>query len=74
MELDIKRGRITDSVAKRRQSGGNLGGRPQKVTDRQIMNAVRLIDGGEAAAPVLRELGLARSTLYRIARALQPLT
>lgn len=73
MELEIKRERITDSVSKRRKAGGNLGGRPQKVTDRQIMNAVRLIDGGEAAAPVLRELGLSRSTFYRRARALQPL-
>jgi DNA invertase Pin-like site-specific DNA recombinase len=73
MELDIKRERITDSVSNRRKAGGNLGGRPQKVTDRQIMNAVRLIDGGEAAAPVLRELGLSRSTFYRRARALQPL-
>lgn len=73
MELDIKGERITDSVSKRRKAGGNLGGRPQKVTDRQIMNAVRLIDGGEAAAPVLRELGLSRSTFYRRARALRPL-
>ncbi|GAA4687371.1 hypothetical protein GCM10025780_37830 [Frondihabitans cladoniiphilus] len=68
MELDIKRERITDSVAKRRTSGGDLGGRPQKVTDRQIQNAIRLIDGGEAAAGVLRDLGLSRSTFYRRAR------
>jgi DNA invertase Pin-like site-specific DNA recombinase len=68
MELDIKRERITDSVAKRRTTGGDLGGRPQKVTDRQIRNAVRLIDGGEAAAQVLRDLGLSRSTFYRRAR------
>ena len=74
MELEIKRERITDSVSKRQKAGGNLGGRPQKVTDRQIMNAVRLIDGGEAAAPVLRELGLSRSTFYRRVRALQPST
>jgi DNA invertase Pin-like site-specific DNA recombinase len=68
MELDIKRERITDSVAKRRTTGGNLGGRPQKVSDRQIQNAVRLIEGGEAAAQVLRDLGLSRSTFYRRAR------
>lgn len=68
MELDIKRERISDSVAKRRTSGGDLGGRPQKVTDRQIQNAIRLIDGGEAAAGVLRDLGLSRSTFYRRTR------
>jgi hypothetical protein len=65
MELDTKRERFTDSVRKRRQTGGNLGGRPQKVTDRQIANAIRLIDGREAAAPVLRVLGLLRSPFYR---------
>jgi DNA invertase Pin-like site-specific DNA recombinase len=68
MELDIKRERITDSVAKRRTSGGDLGGRPQKVTDCQIQNAIRLIDGGEVAVGVLRDLGLSRSTFYRRAR------
>jgi DNA invertase Pin-like site-specific DNA recombinase len=68
MELDIKRERVTDSVAKRRSAGGDLGGRPQKVSDRQIRNALRLIDGGEAAAGVLRDLGLSRSTFYRRAR------
>jgi DNA invertase Pin-like site-specific DNA recombinase len=72
MELDIKKERITDSVSKRRAAGGDLGGRPRKVTDRQIQNAIRLIDGGEAAAGVLRDLGLSRSTFYRRARALQP--
>lgn len=70
MELDIKRERITDSVAKRRSVGGDLGGRPQKVSDRQIRNALQLIDGGESAAGVLRDLGLSRSTFYRRARTL----
>lgn len=68
MALDSKRERITDSVSKRRKAGGNLGGRPQKVIDRQIMNAIRLIDGGEAAAGLLRDLGLPRSSFYRRAR------
>jgi DNA invertase Pin-like site-specific DNA recombinase len=65
MELDIKKERITDSVAKRRTAGGNLGGRPQKVSDRQIRNALRLIEEGESTAQVLRDLGLTRSTFYR---------
>lgn len=68
MELDIKKERITDSVAKRRTAGGNLGGRPQKVSDRQIRNALRLIEEGESTTQVLRDLGLTRSTFYRRAR------
>ncbi|TFD90822.1 recombinase family protein [Cryobacterium lactosi] len=68
MEPDIKRERITDSVSKRRDAGKDFGGRPQKVTDRQIRNALRLIDGGEPAAQVLRDLGMPRSTFYRRAR------
>jgi DNA invertase Pin-like site-specific DNA recombinase len=70
MELDIKRERINDSVTKRRNAGGDLGGRPQKVTDRQIQNALKLVDGGEPVAQVLRGLGMSRSTFYRRARAL----
>lgn len=68
MELEIKRERITDSVAKRRSAGGNLGGRPPTVSDRQIRNALHLIDEGASTAQVLRDLGLSRSTFYRRAR------
>lgn len=68
MELDIKKERITDSVAKRRIAGGNLGGRPKTVSDRQIRNALRLIEEGEPTAQVLRDLGLIRSTFYRRAQ------
>jgi DNA invertase Pin-like site-specific DNA recombinase len=68
MELDIKRERITDSVTKRRTAGGNLGGRPQKVSDRQIRNALHLIEEGESTAQVLRDLALTRSTFYRRVR------
>jgi DNA invertase Pin-like site-specific DNA recombinase len=71
MELEIKRERITDSVSKRRATGGDLGGRPRKVSDRQIRNALHLIDGGEATAQVLRDLGMSRSTFYRRARVLE---
>ena len=70
MELEIKRERITDSISKRRAAGGNLGGRPQKVTDRQIRNALQLVEAGEPAAQVLRDLGMSRSTFYRRARTL----
>lgn len=65
MELEIKRERITDSVAKRRAQGLDLGGRRQAFTDSQIRNAIRLIDAGEPAAHVARDLGMSRATLYR---------
>jgi DNA invertase Pin-like site-specific DNA recombinase len=65
MELDIKRERIGDSVSKRRAAGKDLGGRRPVFTDSQIRNAVRLIDGGEPAAQVAKDLGMSRATLYR---------
>lgn len=65
MELDIKRERITDSVAKRRASGQDLGGRPQAFTESQIRSAVHLIDSGQPATQVARDLGMSRATLYR---------
>ncbi|GAA1753799.1 hypothetical protein GCM10009767_11000 [Kocuria aegyptia] len=46
MELEIKRERVTDSVAKRRAAGKDLGGRRPTFTDSQIRAAVRLIDAG----------------------------
>jgi DNA invertase Pin-like site-specific DNA recombinase len=70
MELEIKRERITDSVAKRRAVGKDLGGRRQTFTDSQIRNAVRLIDSGEPATQVARDLGISRATLYRRIREL----
>lgn len=74
MELEIKRERITDSVAKRRAAGGDLGGRRQTFTDSQIRNALRLIDGGEPVTQVARDLGMSRATLYRRIRELPPET
>ncbi|RFA11702.1 resolvase [Subtercola boreus] len=72
MELDIKRERITDSVTKRRAAGKDLGGRRQEFTDSQILNARRLIDAGEPAAQVARDLRMSRATLYRRIKRLGP--
>ena len=55
MEVEIKRERITDSVAKRRASGGDLGGRRQQFTDSQIRSARQLIEAGQPAAQVARD-------------------
>lgn len=65
MELEIKRERINDSVSKRRAAGKDLGGRRQQFTDSQIRNARRLIDAGEPAVHVARDLGMSRATFYR---------
>ena len=70
MELEIKRERITDSVAKRRAAGKDLGGRRQTFTDSQIRNALRLSESGEPATQVARDLGMSRATLYRRIREL----
>ena len=74
MELEIKRERITDSVAKRRAAGKDLGGRRQTFTDSQIRNALRLVEGWEPATRVARDLGMSRATLYRRIRELPQAT
>jgi DNA invertase Pin-like site-specific DNA recombinase len=65
MELDIKRERINDSVSKRRAAGLDLGGRREKFTRSQLEKARMLIDAGEPATHVARDLGMSRATLYR---------
>jgi DNA invertase Pin-like site-specific DNA recombinase len=70
MEHEIKRERVTDSISKRREAGKDLGGRPRRITDSQIRSAVRLVEGGEPAAQVARDLGMSRATFYRRSRAL----
>jgi DNA invertase Pin-like site-specific DNA recombinase len=70
MEHEIKRERVTDSISKRREAGRDLGGRPRRVTDSQIRSAVRLVEGGEPAAQVARDLGMSRATFYRRSREL----
>lgn len=65
MELDIKRERITDSISKRRAAGKDLGGRRNTFTTSQIENARRLMESGEPATQVAKDLGMSRATLYR---------
>ncbi|WP_270452015.1 recombinase family protein [Kocuria marina] len=74
MELEIKRERITDSVSKRRAAGKDLGGRRQTFTDSQIRNALRLVESGEPATQVAKDLGMSRATLYRRIRELPQVT
>jgi DNA invertase Pin-like site-specific DNA recombinase len=70
MELEVKRERVTDSVAKRRAAGKDLGGRRPTFTDSQIRAAVPVIDAGEPTTQVVRDFGMSRATLYRRIREL----
>ncbi|MHA7287747.1 recombinase family protein [Arthrobacter sp. MDT3-44] len=65
MELEIKRERVNDSNTKRRDAGLDLGGRRPLFSDSQIANARRLIEQGQPASHVARDLGMSRATLYR---------
>ncbi|MEG9249997.1 recombinase family protein [Arthrobacter sp. Soc17.1.1.1] len=65
MELEIKRERVNDSNTKRRSAGMDLGGRRPVFSDSQIANARRLIEQGQPASHVARDLGMSRATLYR---------
>lgn len=71
MEHEIKRERVVDSISKRRAAGMDLGGRPQRITDSKIRNALRLVESGEPAAQVARDLGMSRATFYRRSRSLE---
>jgi len=46
MKLEIMRARVTDSMAKRRAAGKDLGGRRPTFTDSHVRNALRLIEAG----------------------------
>ena len=70
MEHEIKRERVLDSIDRRRRAGKNLGGRPRRITNRQIRNANRLIEAGEPTTQVVRDFGMSRATFYRRARTL----
>lgn len=68
MEHQIKSERIVDSISKRRIAGKDLGGRPRRITDSQISNALQLVQSGQSAAQVTRDLGMSRATFYRRSR------
>lgn len=68
MELEIKRERMRDSVAKRRAQGKNLGGRPRIYTKGKLRMARAALSDPEetrTAGEVAADLGMSRSTLFR---------
>lgn len=65
MELEIKRERIRDSVAKRRANGGDLGGRRVKLTEDQLYGALRDVEAGMSKAAAAAARGVSYQTLWR---------
>jgi DNA invertase Pin-like site-specific DNA recombinase len=66
MELAIERERDNDSgeeTACRREGPGRR--RWQQFRHSQIQNARRLVDGGEQATRIAKDLGMSPATLYR---------
>jgi hypothetical protein len=49
----------------RRAAGQDLGGRRQTCTDPQVRSAAHLVESGQPAARVARDLGMSRATLCR---------
>ncbi len=60
MEHEIDRERVLDSVSRRREAGKSLGGRPRHITDSQMRNAYRLIEGGQSTTQVSLDLAMSR--------------
>lgn len=65
MELDIKRERANESIAKRRAKGGDLGGRPKKLSDETIRVMSEQVESGKSVAEVCRRYGISRAGYYK---------
>lgn len=70
MELEVKRERMVDSVAKRRAKGGDLGGRRQEIPDDIIHGITQDIDAGMSVSAAVRKrqeqgIKVSRASYYR---------
>jgi DNA invertase Pin-like site-specific DNA recombinase len=79
MELEIKRERMTDSIAKRRAKGGDLGGRRQAIPDDIIHGITQDIEAGMSASAAVRKrqdqgIQISRATYYRRLKELEEVT
>lgn len=70
MELEVKSERNRDSVAKRRATGKDLGGRKEKYSADLIHGAIADIANGTSASAAAKARGMSRQTLYRRAKEL----
>ena len=61
--------RTHDSVAHRRASGGNLGGRPKSYTPQQQALGLKLRADGQSISQIAAQLGLAKGTCHRMLQA-----
>jgi DNA invertase Pin-like site-specific DNA recombinase len=79
MEFEIKRERMTDSIAKRRAKGGDLGGRRQAIPDDIIHGITQDIDAGMSVSAAVRKrqdqgIKISRATYYRRLKELEEVT
>ena len=58
--------RTHDSVAHRRATGGNLGGRPKAYTPQQQALGLKLRADGQSISQIAAQLGLAKGTCHRM--------
>ena len=58
--------RTHDSVAHRRATGGNLGGRPKAYTPQQQALGLKLKADGQSISQIAAQLGLAKGTCHRM--------
>lgn len=70
MELEVKSERNRDSVAKRRATGKDLGGRREKYSADLIHGAIADVANGASASSAAEKRGMSRQTLYRRAKEL----
>lgn len=61
--------RTRDSVAHRRATGGNLGGRPKAYTPQQQALGLKLRAEGQSIGAIAAALGLSRGTCHRMLQA-----
>lgn len=68
VERSLIQERTLESIAHRRATGGNLGGRPRSFRQEQVAMVHRLKDEGSSLTEIARAVGLSRSVTARLAK------
>jgi len=68
VERELIRERTRESIAHRKATGGDLGGRRRSYSDDQARLVLRLLDEGRSFREISRQTGLPLGTLNRISR------
>jgi len=66
VERELTRERTLDSIAHRRATGGDLGGRRRSYSPEQEELALKLRSGGQSIRRIAKQLGLSATTVARI--------